>query len=98
VAFDALRSGDIDVYVDYSGTIWTTLMNRESVQLTREEVLDGVRQFLRDEHGIELVGALGFENSYALAMPASEADALGATRLSDLTAVAPRLSIGGDYE
>ncbi len=98
VAFDALRSGDIDVYVDYSGTIWTTLMNRESVQLTREEVIDGVRQFLRDEHGIELVGALGFENSYALAMPASEADALGATRLSDLTAVAPRLSIGGDYE
>lgn len=98
VAFDALRSGDIDVYVDYSGTIWTTLMHRGTVNLTREEVLDGVRQFLHDEHGIELVGTLGFENTYALAMPASQARALGATRISDLTAAAPRLSIGGDYE
>jgi osmoprotectant transport system permease protein len=29
VAFDALRSGDIDVYVDYTGTIWATLMKRD---------------------------------------------------------------------
>ena len=33
VAFDALRSGDIDVYVDYSGTIWTTLMHRETIDV-----------------------------------------------------------------
>ena len=31
VAFDALRSGDLDVYVDYSGTIWATIMKRREV-------------------------------------------------------------------
>ena len=29
VVFDALRAGEIDVYVDYSGTIWATIMRRE---------------------------------------------------------------------
>lgn len=98
VAFDALRSGEIDAYVDYTGTIWTTLMHRDTVKVTRAEVLEGVRKFLHDEDGIELVGTLGFENAYALAMPRKEAAALGATRISDLTASAARFSIGGDYE
>jgi osmoprotectant transport system permease protein len=98
VAFDALVSGDIDVYVDYSGTIWTTLMHRDGVNVARQDVLDGVRQFLHDEHGVELVGTLGFENTYALAMPAQKARELGATRIGDLAAAAPGLSIGGDYE
>lgn len=98
VAFDALRSGEIDVYVDYSGTIWTTLMHQEALQRTREEILEGVRRFLREEHGIELVATPGFENTYALAMPRAAAEALRATRIGDLAAAAPRLSIGGDYE
>ena len=98
VAFDALRSGEIDTYVDYSGTIWTTLMHRDTINVTRDQVLQGVRQFLHDEDGIELVGTLGFENAYALAMPDKEAEKLGVKRISDLTPVAPRLSIGGDYE
>ncbi len=88
VAFDALRSGEIDAYVDYSGTIWTTLMHRDTINVTRDQVLKGVQQFLHDEDGIELVGTLGFENAYALAMPDQEAGKLGVTRISDLTPVA----------
>ncbi|MBI4264149.1 MAG: ABC transporter permease, partial [Acidobacteria bacterium] len=49
-------------------------------------------------HGIELVGALGFENAYALAMPRPHAERVGIRLISDLTAHAPRLVIGGDYE
>ena len=98
VAFDALRSGNIDVYVDYSGTIWATLMRRDTVPADRMEVLREVERFLRDEHDIVLVGALGFENAYALATRDRDAEALGLQRISDLTLQAPRLSIGSDYE
>ncbi len=98
VAFDALRADEIDVYVDYSGTVWATLMQRHTTATNRAEVLAGVRKFLHDEHGIELVGSLGFENAYALAMPRAQAKALGVTRISDLTAPAATLTIGGDYE
>ncbi|NQW05197.1 MAG: ABC transporter permease subunit [Acidobacteria bacterium] len=98
VAFDALRADEIDVYVDYSGTVWATLMQRDTTGTNRDDILEGVRQFLREEHGIELVGSLGFENAYALAMPRVQAEAMGVTRISDLTASAATLTIGGDYE
>ncbi|MGE0393539.1 MAG: ABC transporter permease/substrate-binding protein [Vicinamibacterales bacterium] len=98
VAFDALRAGEIDVYVDYSGTILATIMQRRAAGASREAVLAEVGRFLRETHGIHLVGALGFENAYALAMRRDDARRLSVTRISDLTAHARRLHIGGDYE
>jgi osmoprotectant transport system permease protein len=98
VAFDALRQNDLDVYVDYSGTIWATIMKRETLHGNRSRILEEVGRYLRGEHGITLVGALGFENTYALGMRAERARELGITRISDLRALAQRLEIGGDYE
>jgi osmoprotectant transport system permease protein len=98
VAFDALRTDQIDLYVDYSGTIWATIMKREGLPEKREEVLEAVRTYLLDEHGIELVAALGFENTYALGVRADRARELGLARISDLPRVASRLAIGGDFE
>lgn len=98
VAFDALRTGAIDTYVDYSGTLWATILHRESHGVKRAEVLAEVKQFLHDRYGIGLVGTLGFENAYALAMRRTEAQRLGIRRIGDLAAHAPRLAIGGDYE
>jgi len=45
-----------------------------------------------------MVGALGFENAYALAMRDEAAGRLGITSISDLTAHAPTLVMAGDYE
>ena len=73
-------------------------MRRDTVPADRIEVLREVERFLRDEHDIVLVGALGFENAYALATRDRDAEALGLHRISDLTPQAPRLSIGSDYE
>ncbi len=98
VAFDALRDGEIDVYADYSGTIWATIMKRDGIPSDRRAVLRDVRRFLADEHGIEVVAALGFENTYALAMRRGQAETLGVASISDLAGISPRLQVGGDYE
>jgi osmoprotectant transport system permease protein len=98
VAFDALRNDQIDVYVDYSGTVWATIMKRDTVGLPREQVMRQVAEYLEQTAGIELVASLGFENAYALAMREADAARLGVRRIGDLAPLAAGLSIGGDYE
>ena len=97
VIFNALRAGEIDAYVDYSGTIWTNQMHRNDVK-PRAEVLAEIATWLEREHKIKILGGLGFENAYALAMPRAKAEALGIRSLADLAGRAQSLSIGGDYE
>jgi osmoprotectant transport system permease protein len=98
VAFDALVQGEIDAYVDYSGTIWATIMKRSDPVTDRSRILREVTSYLKDRHGVVVVGALGFENTYALAMPRSRAEQLGVRRISDLAAVSSALTLGADYE
>jgi osmoprotectant transport system permease protein len=98
VAFDALVSGDLDIYVDYSGTIWATIMQRDSLLEDRDELLRQVRAYLAREHNVTLVARLGFENAYALGMRRDRARELGIDTISELAAHAPRLEIAGDYE
>jgi len=47
---------------------------------------------------VRMLGPLGFENAYALAMPRKKADALGINSIADLAAHAPQMTIAGDYE
>jgi osmoprotectant transport system permease protein len=98
VAFDALDAGEIDLYVDYSGTLWANEMGRASQTASRQDVLGALEQYLRLEHDITLVATLGFENAYALAIRNEDAERLNLQRISDLVAHAPAMNIGGDYE
>ncbi len=97
VIFHALEAGDVDVYVEYSGTLWTTQMKRADMP-GRKAVLDQMAAWLKDRRGVRDLGPLGFENAYAFAMRRDRAKALGIETLADLAAYAPRLKIGGDYE
>jgi osmoprotectant transport system permease protein len=96
VIFDALAANDIDVYVDYSGTLWANQFHRNDM-LPREKLLAELKAILAKQN-ITLFGELGFENAYALVMPRKRAGALGIRSIADLAARAPTLSIAGDYE
>jgi osmoprotectant transport system permease protein len=97
VIFHALAAGDVDAYVDYSGTIWANEMHRADTP-GRAAVLAQMGAWLNRTYGIRLLGGLGFENAYALAMRRGRADALHIATLSDLAPDAPNMKIGGDYE
>jgi len=97
VVFRALAQSDIDVYVDYSGTIWTNVMGRTD-QPPRADMLREMTAWLQRERGVTMLGTLGFENAYALAMRRADADARGIETIDDLARAAPQLSIGSDYE
>jgi osmoprotectant transport system permease protein len=97
VIFNALANGDVDVYVDYSGTIWANIMKRRDLP-DRTKVLTQMAAWLKNTRGITYVGPLGFENAYAFAMRSDRAEALHIHSLADLATFAPRMKIGGDYE
>ncbi len=97
VIFHALAAGNVDVYVDYTGTIWANYMKRDDMP-GREAVLAQMSEWLKDKYNIGTVGTLGFENAYAFAMRRDEADRLGIDTIQDLAAYAPQMKIGGDFE
>jgi osmoprotectant transport system permease protein len=97
VIFRALAAGDIDAYVDYSGTLWTNVLGRRDIP-SRRAMLAALTSELKARYGVTLLGPLGFENAYTLAMKADRARTLEVTTLADLAPVAPRLTLGGDLE
>ena len=97
VLFDALAANEIDIAVDYSGTLWANRMHRSDV-LPRAQVLNELSRWLETKHGIRMVGGLGFENAYALAMSRQKAETLGIRTIADLAAHAAQFTIAGDYE
>ncbi len=83
VAFDALKSGEIDVYVDYTGTIWATVMKREA-PVPRARMYAEVTAELWNAHGVMALGRLGFENAYAFAVTPETAAEFGLETIADL--------------
>ncbi|KAA6182231.1 ABC transporter permease subunit [Thiohalocapsa marina] len=95
ILYNALRRGEIDAYVEYSGTLMHEIFAGESEAAFEEEGVQGAResgspmlppiliQRLAAD-GIRIAGVLGFENNYALGMPRERAHALGIARISDL--------------
>jgi osmoprotectant transport system permease protein len=78
VVFRALETGAVDVYPEYTGTLTREILRKETALRPLGEVLAA--------HGIRHTKALGFDNSYALAMTEPRAAALGIRHISDLVA------------
>jgi|GEM_PF-348742 len=94
IAFGALRSGAIDLYVDYSGTI-------DRVILKQPQDLSFVRRamLLASEYDIEVFPSIGFQNSYALAIRSKFADEHAIAKISDLNQIEHHKVIYGfDHE
>ncbi len=97
IAFRALAAGDIDVYVDYTGTLWDNALGNK-VPAPRGVMLNTLRRELPKQFKVEIAASLGFENAYALAMRRADADRLGVETLADLATAAPRLAMATDTE
>ncbi|NKB34960.1 MAG: ABC transporter permease subunit [Pseudomonadales bacterium] len=97
VVYTAIANGSVDVYVEYSGTIWANIMNNNN-NPGRDVVLSGVTEYVKDSDNLINIGALGFQNMYALAMRRDRAAELGINTIEDLIPVARDLVAAGDME
>ncbi|MEX2471345.1 MAG: glycine betaine ABC transporter substrate-binding protein [Gemmatimonadota bacterium] len=93
IAFGALRSGDIDVYPEYTGTGLTAILGADPPNDGGEAYRTVARVFA-ERWGVRWLPPLGFENTYAVAVRPETADSLGLRTLSDLAAVSSTMVAG----
>lgn len=79
----ALLAGDLDVYVEYTGTALTAIL-KEKVSHDPGEVYRRVREVYQNDLGLAWSEPLGFGNSFAIAMKPEAAEKLGIRTISDL--------------
>ena len=91
ILWEALRGGQIDAYLEYTGTI-----AQEILKSDRALSIDEIRASLA-KLGVGITNPLGFNNTYALVMRRSEAQRLGIRTISDLQKY-PELKIGLTHE
>jgi osmoprotectant transport system permease protein len=92
----ALRSGDIDVYVEYTGTADTAVF-KNPVETDRALVLERVRQRYAGA-GLTLLPPLGFENTFAILVRGDDARRAGLKTIEDAGPLSPSWSAGFGYE
>ena len=92
----ALRSGDIDVYVEYTGTADTAVF-KNPVETDPSRVLARVRERYADG-GLTLLPPLGFENTFAILVRGEDARRLGLRTIEDAAAHSASWQAGFGYE
>jgi osmoprotectant transport system permease protein len=92
----AVRSGEIDMYVEYSGTAQTAIFH-EPADTDRGRVLDTIRRRYADA-GLTVLDPLGFENTFAMLIRGDDAKRFGVRTLSDLAAHPGQWRAGFGYE
>ena len=93
IAFQAIRTGAIDVYPEYTGTGLLAILGAKPVADPREAYATVAREFRR-RYGARWLPPLGFENTYAVAVRRETAERLRLRTLSDLAREGPRLRAG----
>jgi len=93
----ALLAGELDLYVEYTGTALTAVLN-EAPQGDSKSVYARVTREYAERFGLAVTEPLGFENTFAMVIRGEDAKKFSLQRLSDITAIAPRWRAGVGYE
>jgi glycine betaine/choline ABC-type transport system substrate-binding protein len=93
----ALLAGQIDLYVEYTGTALTVVLG-ETPSSNPAEVYQRVKTAYAKRFGFELTEPLGFNNTFAIVVRGEDARRLSLRTISDMAAYAPRWRAGFGYE
>lgn len=101
----ALLAGQIDLYVEYTGTALTAILNeppdRSSDAADKglsNPVYQRVKQLYAQRFKLEVTEPLGFENTFAMVIRGEDAKNLHVRTISDIVRYAPQWRVGVGYE
>ena len=97
--FNALNgdSHTCDLMISYDGTLLTTFFHQDVTDVPEgASIYDHVNRVAQEEYGMRLLEKLGFDNTYAIAVPQAITDRYGLETISDLIPVADQLTFGAE--
>lgn len=83
VTFNALKSKELDMYVDYTGTILINILNEDPIK-DEKEVYEFVKSSMEEKYNLSVLNPIGFNNTYTLAMMPEVAKKYNINSISDL--------------
>ncbi|NDL66633.1 glycine/betaine ABC transporter substrate-binding protein [Clostridiales bacterium F-3ap] len=92
IVFEALRTGDVAMYPEYTGTAYGSILGESGLK-DAQEVYNHVKQVYRDEYGLLWLEQMGFNNTYTFAVLPEVAEAYNLKTFSDLSKVAGELTM-----
>jgi len=94
----ALLSGAIDLYVEYTGTALTAVLNESPVNKDPAATYERVKQLYAERFRLIVTEPLGFENTFAMVIRGDDAQSFHLEKLSDIAPFAPKWRVGVGYE
>ena len=95
IAFGALEGDEIDLYPEYTGTIYSTVFGQAPVPgSTPEGVYEEVKAGLKENYDVDVLNSFGFNNTYVLAVTKETAERYDLQTMSDLVSVSSQLTLG----
>lgn len=96
--FNALKSGEIDLYPEFTGTILATFLNEEAQSTNENEVYEQARKGLEEEYDMALLEPMSFNNTYTVAVTSDLANEYDLNKISDLKAIEDEVQVGFTLE
>ena len=97
ICHQALVAGQIDAYVEYTGTALTTIL-KKPVSTDAKQVFDTVRKEYQDQFKIEWTEPLGFNNTFVIVVRGDDAQKLNLKTISDVAPFSGKWVAGFGYE
>ncbi|ROV55825.1 ABC transporter permease/substrate-binding protein [Neisseria chenwenguii] len=100
--FNALNSGEIDIYPEFTGTVLESLVKlpepRKAQKRTAAETYETGKNLLQQQFQLTLLPPMRYQNTYALAVPEQYAAKYGLEKISDLAKVKANIRAGFTLE
>lgn len=97
VCFGALNKGDIDLYIEYSGTAYTDMLRHPPIS-DMEKVYETVKKEFPESYGLQVLKQMNFNNTFVLAVTQETAEQYGFETISDFARKADRMTSGTVFE
>ena len=92
----AMERGDFDLYPEYTSSGWILVLGHEAKELPDDELFEALKAEYEERYGMTWLGLYGFNNTYTVAVRGEVAREYGLEKTSDLSAIAPSLTFGGN--